>query len=96
MNVFSKRENKTTRVALYPGVSFPDSSRATPACPFSKCKAHNIQYKYNNDKYIKNLSNVDLTDTDKAFLCLFPVWTISGNEINKFVELNSQTTSTQQ
>ena len=74
MNVFSKRENKT-RVAIYSGVSFTDSARATPARLISKSKkrqlkrkAHKIQYTPNNDRYIKNLSNIALTDNDKALL----------------------------
>jgi len=74
MNVFSKRENKT-RVAIYSGVSFTNSARATPARLISKskkrqlkCKAHKLQYTPNNDRYIKNLSNIALTDNDKALL----------------------------
>ena len=74
MNVFSKSENKT-RVAFYPRISFTDSSRANPAPPFShskkrrpKRKALKNQYKQNNDRYIKNLSDTALTDHDKTLL----------------------------
>ena len=74
MNVFSKSENKT-RVAFYPRVSFTDSSRAIPARPFShskkrrqKRKALKNQYKHNNDRYLKNLSDTALTDHDITLL----------------------------
>jgi len=78
VNVFSKRENKT-RVAIYSGVSFTDSAGATPARLISKSKkrqlkrkAHKIQYTPNNDRYIKNLSNIALTDNDKVLLSKRP------------------------
>ena len=74
MNVFSKSENKT-RVAFYPRVSSTDSGRAKPARPAShrkkrrqKRKALKNQYKQNNDRYIKNLSDTTLTDQDKTLL----------------------------
>ena len=74
MNVFSKNENKT-RVAFYPRVSFNDSCHANPARPPShskkrqqKRKALINQYKQNNDRYIKNLSDITLTDQDKTLL----------------------------
>ena len=74
MNVFSKSESKT-RVALYPRVSFTDFSRASPARTVShskkrrqKRKALKNQYKQNNDRFIKNLSDTPLTDHDKTLL----------------------------
>ena len=70
----SKCENKT-RVAFYPRVSFTDCSHANPARPLShseerrqKRKTLKNQYKENNDRYIKNLSDPPLTDHDKTFL----------------------------
>ena len=83
MNVFSKSENKT-RVAFYPRVSFTDSSRTNPARPFShskkrrqKRKALKNQYKQNNDRYIKNLSDTALTDHDKTLLTRLEIHTYS-------------------
>ena len=74
MKVFSESENKT-RIAFYPRVSSTDSCRANPARPNShskkrrqKRKALKNQYKQNNDRYIKNLSDTTLTDQDKTLL----------------------------
>ena len=76
---FSKRENKTERVAIYPNVCFTDSSRAKPARSQTisqkrsrKRKANKNQYKNklrtHNEKFIKNMSNKDLTDQETALL----------------------------
>lgn len=71
--MFSKSKNKA-RVALYPRVSFTDSSRAKPARPLrhskkrlQKRKAQKIEHKENNDKFVKHLSDTPLTDHDETF-----------------------------
>ena len=72
-NVFSKSKNKA-RVALYPRVSFTDSSRAKPARPLrhrkkwlQKRKAQKNEHKKNNDKFVKHPSDAPLTDHDETF-----------------------------
>ena len=70
---------KKERVALYPNVSFTDSSRAKPVQTqttsqkrSTKCKASRNQYKNNlrtnNEKFIRNMSNTNLTDQEIALL----------------------------
>ena len=76
---FSKRENKKERVALYSNVWFTDSSRAKPVRTqtisqkrSTKRKASRNQYKNKlrttNEKFIKNMSNTNLTDQEIALL----------------------------
>ena len=76
---FSQRENKSERVAIYPNVNcFTDSSRAKPARSQTisqkrsrKRKANKNQYQNkleHNEKFIKNMSNKDLTDQETALL----------------------------
>ena len=76
---FSKRANKTERVAIYPNVCFTDSSRAKPARSQTisqkrsrKRKANKNHYRNklrtHNEKFIKNISNRDLTDQETALL----------------------------
>ena len=74
MNVFSKNKNKT-RVETNPNVSFTDYYRANPVRHLSKNKkrllkrkANKNQYKRNNDRFIKNLLNISLTENDKSLL----------------------------
>ena len=74
MNVFSKKKNKT-RVETNPNVSFTDYYRANPVQHLSKKKqrllkrkANKNQYKRNNDRFIKNLLNISLTENDKKLL----------------------------
>ena len=65
INVFSKNKNKT-RVETNPKVSFTNYYRANPVRHLSKNrkrllkrKANKNQYKRNNDRFIKNLSEND-------------------------------------
>ena len=57
INVFSKSENKT-RVALYPGASFTDSSRANPARPLVTGKSDIKKVKHS--KISTNKTLIDL------------------------------------
>ena len=79
VNAFSKQENKKERVALYSNVWFTDSSRAKPVRTqttsqkrSTKRKACRNQYKHKlrttNEKFIKNMSNTNLTDQEIALL----------------------------
>ena len=74
---FSKQENKTERVAIYPNVCFTDSSRAKPAQSHTiksdpeSAKQIKISTKTNsghNEKFIKNMSNKDFTEQETALL----------------------------
>lgn len=69
MFFFSKSENKT-RVALYPGVSFTDSSRANPARPTGKGDIKNVKHslknQYKQNRFVKNLSDTPPTDHNKT------------------------------
>ena len=74
-NFADRKSENETKVALYPRVSFTDSSRANPVRSLShskkrrqKRKAHKNQYKQNNDRFIKNLPDTPLTDHDKTLL----------------------------
>ena len=74
MNAFSKNKNKT-RVETNPNVSFTDYYRANPVRHLTKNKkrllkrkANKNQYKRNNDRLIKNLLNISLTENDKKLL----------------------------
>ena len=79
VNTFSKRENNKERVALYSNVWFTDSPCAKPVQTqtinqkqSTKRKASRNQYKNKlrttNEKFVKNMSNTDLTDQEIAFL----------------------------